>query len=178
MTTTEFYSRFHDLTSILKAFAYSLTQNHEDARDLYQETSYRAIKNREKFTPETNFKAWVMTIMKNIFINNYRRKQRHNTMVDTTENLYFINKGERTIRNGGEMQIIMKEVVQMIDALDESLRAPFLLHYQGYKYKEIAERFGLPLGTVKSRIFFARKELKAKIAQRYRVDNAASLLNH
>ncbi len=176
MTSTKFFEEFDSLTSILKAFAYNLTQNHEQARDLYQETAYRALKNKEKFNPGTNFKAWLMTIMKNIFINDYRRRVKQNTMIDSTDNQYFINSGSETIQNDAMANILVQELIGMIDSLDESLRTPFLMHYQGFKYKEIAEKFQLPLGTIKSRIFFARKELKELIAKRYHVDNAESIL--
>jgi RNA polymerase sigma-70 factor (ECF subfamily) len=177
MSASDFYKEFDGLTSVLKMFAYNLTQNFDDARDLYQETAYRAIKNREKFTAGTNFKAWLMTIMKNIFINDYRKKVRHNTMVDTTDNLFFINSGSTTIENEGGANIMMQELVQMIDDLEDGLRIPFLMHYQGFKYQEIADQLELPLGTVKSRIFFARKELKAKIADRYHVEEINGLLS-
>ncbi|MEZ5048321.1 MAG: sigma-70 family RNA polymerase sigma factor [Saprospiraceae bacterium] len=76
MSTIEFKNQFDELTGSLNAFAYNLTKNQEDARDLYQETAYRAITNRDKFRPGTNFKAWLFTIMKNIFINNYRKKSK------------------------------------------------------------------------------------------------------
>lgn len=76
MSTIEFNQNFDFLTNSLNAFAYSLTKNTDDAKDLYQETAFRAINNKEKFRPETNFKAWTFTIMKNIFINNYRKKSK------------------------------------------------------------------------------------------------------
>ncbi|MCB0617686.1 MAG: RNA polymerase sigma factor [Saprospiraceae bacterium] len=167
MSTLEFNDQFNKMTSLLQAFAYNLTKNVEDAKDLFQETAYRAMTNREKFRPGTNFKAWLFTIMKNIFINNYRKKVKANTIMDSTDNLYFLNSGSTDISNQGESNIMMKELTEMIDRLDESIRVPFLMHYQGYKYQEIADYFDLPLGTVKSRIFFARKELKGLIRSRY-----------
>lgn len=167
MSTLEFDSRFNDLSSLLNAFAYSLTKNTEEAKDLYQETAFRAMSNREKFRPGTNFKAWLFTIMKNIFINNYRRKVKTNTIIDTTDNMYYLNSGSAIVANNGDSTILMKELNGMIEALDDSIKIPFLMHFQGYKYQEIADHFELPLGTVKSRIFFARKELKDKISARY-----------
>ncbi|NJK82950.1 MAG: RNA polymerase sigma factor [Saprospiraceae bacterium] len=155
------------MSSILNSFAYNLTKNVEDAKDLYQETAFRAMTNREKFRPGTNFKAWLFTIMKNIFINNYRKKVKANTIMDATDNLFYINSGDTTIANDGESDIMMKELNKMIEVLDDSIKIPFLMHYRGYKYQEIADHLDLPLGTVKSRIFFARKELKQLIAQRY-----------
>lgn len=167
MSNLEFDNKFYQMTSLLNAFAYNLTKNQEDAKDLYQETAFRAMTNREKFRPGTNFKAWLFTIMKNIFINNYRKKVKANTIMDSTDNMYYINSGKSVVSNDGESNIMMKELNKMIDALDDSVRIPFLMHYKGYKYQEIADHLELPLGTVKSRIFFARKELKEVIDYRY-----------
>ena len=167
MSTIEFNNKFQQMTSLLQAFAYNLTKNQEDAKDLFQETAFRAMTNREKFRPGTNFKAWLFTIMKNIFINNYRKKMKANTIMDSTDNMFYINSGPTVIANTGDSNIMMKELTTMIESLDESIKIPFLMHYQGYKYQEIADHFSLPLGTVKSRIFFARKELKDLINKRY-----------
>ncbi len=168
MSQPDFYHKFDQMSSLLHSFAYNLTKNIEDAKDLYQETAFRAMTNRDKFRPGTNFKAWLFTIMKNIFINNYRKKTKANTIMDSTDNLYYINSGSAIISNGAESNIMMKELITMIDELDNSVRIPFLMHYQGFKYQEIAEQLELPLGTVKSRIFFARKELKNVIGKRYK----------
>jgi len=173
MSTLEFNNRFEEMSTLLHSFAYNLTKNVEDAKDLYQETAFRAMTNRDKFRPGTNFKAWLFTIMKNIFINNYRKKMKANTIIDSTDNLYYINSGSTIISNGAESNIMMKELTRMIEGLDDSIKIPFLMHYQGYKYQEIADDLELPLGTVKSRIFFARKELKELINKRY--DNMGTL---
>ncbi len=159
------------MSNLLHSFAYNLTKNVEDAKDLFQETAYRAMTNQDKFRPGTNFKAWLFTIMKNIFINNYRKRVKANTIIDSTDNLYYINSGKNTIKNGAESSIMMKELSIIIDRLDDSIKIPFMMHYKGFKYQEIAEHLDLPLGTVKSRIFFARKELKQAINIRY--DNMA-----
>lgn len=167
MATIEFNTKFNALTSSLNSFAYNLTKNVEDAKDLYQETAFRAITNSEKFRPGTNFKAWLFTIMKNIFINNYRKKVKKNTIIDSTDNQYFINSGTNVVDNDAGRNILMKELRGMIDSLDDSIKKPFMMHYLGYKYQEIADQLLLPLGTVKSRIFFARKALKGKIEKQY-----------
>ncbi len=164
---TDFHTQLDSMSVILHSFAFNLTKNTEDAKDLYQETAYRAITNMDKFRPGTNFKAWLFTIMKNIFINNYRKKAKANTIVDSTDNLYYINSTVDAIANRAESSMMMKELVTLIEKLDDSIRVPFLMHYQGYKYQEIADYLDLPLGTVKSRIFFARKELKDLIGKRY-----------
>ena len=173
MSTIEFDDRFYQMTSMLQAFAYNLTKNSEDAKDLYQETAFRAMTNREKFRPGTNFKAWLFTIMKNIFINNYRRRIKGLSIIESADNLYYLNSGWDSAGNKAETEIFMSELKDMIDDLDETLRTPFLLHYRGFKYQEIADQLGLPLGTVKSRIFFARKELKARLNINY--DNYAEV---
>jgi len=167
MSTLEFDNNFNKMSSVLNSFAYNLTKNSEEAKDLFQETAFRAMTNREKFRPGTNFKAWLFTIMKNIFINNYRKKMKANTIIDSTDNLYYINSGSNTIANQGEANILMKELKKMIKGLDDSIKIPFIMHYEGFKYQEIADKLDLPLGTVKSRIFFARKELKSNIQARY-----------
>ncbi|MEM6316763.1 MAG: RNA polymerase sigma factor [Bacteroidota bacterium] len=173
MTSTEFYNHFNKMTPVLNSFAYNLTKSMEDAKDLYQETAFRALTNRDKFRPGTNFKAWLFTIMKNIFINNYRKKVKANTIMDSTDNMYYINSGNVAISNKAGSNIMVKEIKGMISGLDESIKVPFMMHYSGYKYQEIADYLELPLGTVKSRIFFARKELKGLINRRY--DNMGAL---
>lgn len=167
MSTIEFDNRFDQLSAMLQSFAYKLTKNGEDAKDLFQETAFRAMTNRDKFRAGTNFKAWLFTIMKNIFINNYRKKMKANTIMDSTDNMFYINSGSNAISNTAASNIMMDELTAMIDALDESMRVPFLMHYQGYKYQEIADHLDLPLGTVKSRIFFARQELKQSVEKNY-----------
>ncbi|TVR87401.1 MAG: RNA polymerase sigma factor [Saprospirales bacterium] len=167
MSSIEFHNKFQELSNMLNAFAYNLTKNVEEAKDLYQETAFRALTNRDKFRPGTNFKAWLFTIMKNIFINNYRKKTKANTIFDSTDNMYYINSGGPAINNGAESNIMMDELVKMVDELDNNIRMPFEMYFEGYKYQEIADHLDLPLGTVKSRIFFARKALKEKIYARY-----------
>lgn len=167
MTKVNFTESFYTLTPSLKSFAYNLTKDGEDAKDLYQETAFRAMTNRDKFKAGTNLKAWLFTIMKNIFINNYRKKSKKNTIMDNTDNLYFLNSSENAISNGAGTNIMMDELNSMIFNLEESIRVPFQMHYEGFKYQEIADSLTLPLGTVKSRIFFARKELKEQIKGQY-----------
>jgi RNA polymerase sigma-70 factor, ECF subfamily len=167
MSTIEFNTKLDLISTMLYSFAYNLTKNVEDAKDLYQEAAFRALTNRDKFAAGTNFKAWVFTIMKNIFINNYRKKVKSNTIIDSTDNQFYLNSGSVSVLNSAESDIVMKELNIMVEALDDSLRVPFEMHYSGFKYQEIADELDLPLGTVKSRIFFARKELKGKIKSHF-----------
>ncbi len=175
MTQSAFYHQFEPLTKLLKGFAYTLTKNMDEAKDLYQETAFKAFSNREKYRPDTNLKAWLMTIMKNIFINNYRKKKKQNTLIDTTDNNHYIDAGSQVIRNEGEGNIIMAELVSMIEELEDELKVPFLMHYQGFKYQEIADKYEIPLGTIKSRIFFARAALKDKINKRYQAKSSHAI---
>ena len=176
LSEKDFNRKFQELSSSLKAFAYNLTKDDEEAKDLYQETAFRAIKNKEKFNPGTNFKAWIMTIMKNIFINDYRKKMKRSTLLDKSDNNYFIDSGKQDVRNEANANILFDELMVMVDNLEENLRVPFLMNYEGYKYQEIADELGLPLGTVKSRIFFARKELKNEVNKLYATNKSADLL--
>ena len=169
MSTVEFFNQLKQQTQTLNNFAYSLTRDSEDAKDLYQETAFRALSNRDKFQPGTNFKAWLITIMKNIFINNYRRKIKGGIVSDNSENQYFFNSLNNSVLNRAESDIMMKELNRMVESLDDSLKIPFLRYYHGFKYQEIADELHLPLGTVKSRIFFARKALKNMIGNHYHI---------
>jgi len=151
------------LTSVnntLRAFSLKLTGDMADAEDLYQDTAMRIISNADKFQTGTNFKAWAVTIMRNVFINNYRKKARRSIILDQTSNNYYINSGEGMESNDGETNIAYGELLKMVNKLPDEFRVPFWMAHQGYKYDEIAERLGVPLGTVKSRIFFARKKLQ------------------
>lgn len=148
----------------LRAFSLKLTGNSDDAADLYQDTALRIITNADKYRQGTNFKAWAVTIMRNIFINNYRKKVRRNLIVDQTPNNYYINSGDRQVTNDGETDVEYKELIKLVDQLADDFRIPFMMAYEGYKYDEIAEELGSPLGTIKSRIFFARRKLQKMYA--------------
>jgi len=163
MTAIEFNHKLLSLQDNLTFFARSLTANEEEAKDLVQETNIKALTNREKFEPDTNLKAWTYTIMKNTFINNYRRKVKANTIIDTTEDLYYLNNTKATKFESPEANLSKEEIQRNIKALDENQRTPFEMHTQGYKYKEIADKLNLSIGTVKSRIFFTRKKLMEKL---------------
>ncbi len=149
--------------SSLDAFAYSLTKNVDDAADLFQETALKIIKNGDKYNVGTNFRAWSYTIMRNIFINDYRKKKRRNLLVDSTDNDFYINTNQSGIANSGETKMAFDEIMDSVETLSDDFRIPFLMRYEGYKYDEIANELDLPLGTIKSRIHFARKKLKQMI---------------
>ena len=150
-------------TDYLKPFAMSLTRDVESAKDLIQETLYRALANKEKYNAGTNIKAWLYTIMRNIFINNYRRSAKQNTIFDHTPNDYLLDYNQFTIANTAETNLSVKDIQQAVYHLPEIFRNPFQLYFEGYKYHEIANILLEPLGTIKSRIHFARKLLKQQL---------------
>ena len=149
-----------ELANSLKPYALALTKNPIDAKDLVQETIYRALGNQEKFSDGTNLKACLLAIMKNTFINNYRRSVKHNTILDATVNAYYLNHATDVAYNLGESNLGIESIQNAINNLAEEFRIPFLMHKDGFKYQEIADDLDLPIGTVKSRIFLARRQLK------------------
>ncbi|HNR15706.1 MAG TPA: RNA polymerase sigma factor [Chitinophagaceae bacterium] len=163
MSSPEFNQMLLSNADFLKPFAVNLTRDTEAANDLYQETLYKALANQEKYNAGTNIKAWLFTIMRNIFINNYRRKAKQKTIFDNTPNDYLINLKQATVSNDAESDMRIKEIKKAIQQLPEIFKTPFLLYFDGYKYNEIAEVLNEPLGTIKSRIHFARKLLKEQI---------------
>jgi RNA polymerase sigma factor (sigma-70 family) len=165
MPTPEFNEILLNNADFLKPFAINLTRDTEAANDLYQETLYKALANREKYNAGTNIKAWLFTIMRNIFINNYRRKARQQTIFDNTANDYLINLKQVSVSNAAESDMRVKEIKRSIQQLPEIFKTPFLLYFDGYKYHEIADVLNEPLGTIKSRIHFARKLLKEQISR-------------
>ena len=163
MTVIEFNHQLLHLETKLGYFAKSLTLDSDSAKDLLQETMLKAISNRDKFQGDKNLKAWVFTIMKNTFINNYRRTVRSSTIIDSTDNLYYLNMNSGSSHESPEMQYNTLEILKAIKELPDDYRIPFEMHTKGYKYKEIAEHLSQPLGSIKSKIFFARRRLMEKL---------------
>lgn len=159
MTATEFNTNLIGLKSNMMKFALSLTSDHTRAEDLVQDTFMKAITYKDKFVDYTNLKAWVFTIMKNTFINNYRRAVKENTIIDGTAELHFLNLPQDSGFESPESSYSTAEIRSVIESLEDEFRIPFQMHVQGFKYKEIAEKLDLKIGTVKSRIFFTRKKL-------------------
>ena len=163
MNSVSFTQALLGVQDDLLRFAFKLTADHEDANDLLQETSLKVLDNEDKYMPETNFKGWAYTIMRNIFINNYRRVVREQTFVDTTENLYHLNSGFEAVTESTDSAYDLKELHRIVNSLPKEYKVPFSMHVAGFKYREIAEKLGLPLGTVKSRIFFTRQKLQNEL---------------
>jgi RNA polymerase sigma-70 factor (ECF subfamily) len=165
MSTVEFNQLLLVNSDFLNPFAITLTRDNESAKDLVQETMYRAIANREKYNAGTNIKAWLYTIMRNIFINNYRKKVKQNVIFDSSPNDFLIDYNQSAISNLAESRLRIKEINAEIFCLPSIFKQPFLLYFDGYKYHEIARILHEPIGTIKSRIHFARRLLKKKISR-------------
>ena len=165
MSTIEFSQALINNADYLRPFAITLTRDTETAKDLLQETMYRALANKEKYNSGTNIKAWLYTIMRNIFINDYRRRSKQNTIFDSTSNDFLLDHNQPRIANDAESVLLIKDVQAAIHQLPAIFRDPFLLYFEGYKYNEIAGILTEPLGTIKSRIHFARKLLKQQISR-------------
>ena len=163
MGTDTIRTKLVAIQTTLLNFAYTLTSNRDDAYDLLQDTTLKVLDNEDKYVDNVNFKGWVFTIMRNIFINNYRRMARTATVVDRSEDLYQINLSGQTSFETPEGSVTVHEITAVINSFSDEFKVPFSLHLAGYKYAEIAKRTGLPLGTVKSRIFFARKRLQERL---------------
>lgn len=167
MESKTFQAKLIKLQSNMLNFAYILTSNRDDAYDLLQDTTLKVLDNKDKYVDNVNFKGWVFTIMRNLFINNYRKIVRSGTVLDLTEDLYHLNLPQNSGYESPEGSLASKEITAIIESFEDSYKVPFSMHVAGYKYAEIAEHTGLPLGTVKSRIFFARQRLQ-RVLKDYR----------
>ena len=158
MQQARFDAEYAQVSEFLDRFAMRLTQDSTTAQDLVQDTVYRALSNCERFEDGTNFKAWISTIMRNTFISGYRKRIRMPLHVST---MTLADEHRQAVsRNDGPSNLSIKEMDLQLGNLDQLYARPFSLYYSGYRYEEIAELMHLPLGTVKSRIFTARKQLK------------------
>ncbi|MEM1219756.1 MAG: RNA polymerase sigma factor [Bacteroidota bacterium] len=167
MLEAEFNSTYKQYQEKLIHFAYRLTKNQIDAEDLLQDTALKAYRNRERFKKGTNFLGWMRVIMRNTFINKFRAKKHRPKTIEKFDTLLNIYADDRPVFNHGISTLRLEEIQAAMEEVPDKFTEPFLLHYQGYKYHEIADHFGEPLGTVKSRIFHARKKLKERLHKKY-----------
>jgi len=161
MSNEEFNATLISSTKTLRPFALHLTKSGNDADDLIQEMVFRALKCREKLVEDSNMIAWLYTILKNLFINNYRRNKKIKELIDNNDfgTGYFATKNAI---NDGESNIECLKINTELNKLSGSYSKPLLMYFKGYKYEEIAEDLNLPIGTVKSRIHIARKLMQKK----------------
>jgi RNA polymerase sigma-70 factor (ECF subfamily) len=163
MTATEFEDEIIQLRGLLQTFTRRFTQNREESDDLVQDTMLKALTFRNKFRDDINLKGWLFTIMRNTFINNYRKNQRFKTTHDTTRDLYFLHVEDEHTFNRPQESMEFKEVWRKVNNIRDEFMIPFKMYMTGYKYHEIAEHLSIPIGTVKNRIFQARKEIQKNL---------------
>jgi RNA polymerase sigma-70 factor (ECF subfamily) len=178
MENTAFNDTLCTHHSCLESFARRFTQDLEDANDLVQDTLIKAIRYHNLYKPGTNMRGWLYTIMKNTFINDYRRGSRKNAIMQNTEEFTPEHLSLSATGNTGENTFIRKDIQTALDRLQPGHSVPFLRYFEGYKYHEIAEELGIPIGTVKTRIHMARKELKKYLKMyqhRYQSEHQSAL---
>ena len=159
----------------LYSTAYRMSRNRQDAEDLLQETYLRAYKYYDKFQEGTNFKAWLFKILKNTFINRYRKRQRQplKNSFDEIEGSFESKLLESPLTARGatpEEELMVdaldQDVQQALEALPEDYRtAVELADLQGLSYREIADQLDIPLGTVMSRLYRGRRKLEAVLLE-------------
>lgn len=163
MKKSEFNHLVSKQAESLKMYALHFTKDDEDANDLVQDTVLKAITYYNKFKAGTNLKGWLYTIMKNTFINNYRRFVKISSLVTKTDEISSANLAFSSTKNRGENKFVMEDIKDAMSNLSDDYYVPFTMYFEGYKYHEIADHLGIPIGTVKTRIHVARKSLKKSL---------------
>src|SRR5690606_25081638 len=176
MIGLKFETLITDHAASLKMYALHFTHDEQDADDLVQDTVLKAITYRDKFQEGTNIKGWLYTIMKNTFINNYRRVLKTSGVITQSEEITPSNLVFSATENRGEKQFIMDDIQEAMGKLSEEYYVPFTMYFEGYKYQEIATHLRIPIGTIKTRIHVARKLLK-KTLRPYAQVKASPLAN-
>jgi RNA polymerase sigma-70 factor (ECF subfamily) len=172
LNDTGFSQLFDQYHRYLFAFALKLSKRKEDAEDLVQETAMRAYRNKAKYQVGTNFKAWAATIMRNTFINGYRKKKRRNMYQEPIDKHAYSLEIDPSYNKGID-DLQYEDLQSVLNEIGENYSIPFRMFYKGYQYDEIAESMNIPIGTVKSRIFFARRKMRELIEELYAVNDAA-----
>lgn len=147
----------------LMQFAIKFTGNNDDADDLVQDTMIKAIRYEKLYKEGTNLRAWLFTIMKNTFINNYRSLVKKTSVVVPGEVLLAYPLPSHASRNQCEAKFIKEDINKALMNLLPVYSVPFLRYFEGYKYHEIALELNIPIGTVKTRIHVARRMLQANL---------------
>ncbi|WP_257670083.1 RNA polymerase sigma factor [Parapedobacter tibetensis] len=160
MTKFEFNTLVIQHTDSLKMYALHFTRDDEDANDLVQDTLLKAVTYYTRFKEGTNLKGWLYTIMKNTFINNYRRFVKTNSLVSKSDEISSANLVHSAAVNAGENKFVMEDIQEAMTALSDEYYVPFSMYFEGYKYHEISGHLQIPIGTVKTRIHVARRAMK------------------
>ncbi len=160
MTRFEFNTLVVQHTESLRGYALHFTRDDEDANDLVQDTMLKAVTYHGKFKEGTNLKGWLYTIMKNTFINHYRRFVKTNSFVSQSEEISSAHLAYSATTNAGENKFVMEDIKGAMAELSDEYYIPFSMYFEGYKYHEISEHLQIPIGTVKTRIHVARRTMK------------------
>lgn len=166
MINQDFAREIMVLRPQLVSYAYTLTKCKEASQDLFQEMSFKALKYAHKFKTGTNLKAWLFTILRNTFINNYRRSKKHSVLVNSDDNIGLMDLSVEKVQNTAEGQMRVEELTALVRSLRPELMQPFLKIVSGYSYQEVADELQIPIGTVKSRVHVARKKLQKAVLTR------------
>lgn len=175
MTRPEFNKLVLEQAGSLKTYALHFTHDHDDAEDLVQDTLLKAITYYTKFAEGTNLKGWLYTIMKNTFINNYRRLTKTNSLVTKSDEISSANLFFSSTVNQGEGRFVMNDIRNALINLADEYKIPFTMYFEGYKYHEIADYLRIPIGTVKTRIHIARKLLKSQLKSYEKITKSVDL---
>ena len=162
-TSNSFNALLQEHTPVLKNFAFKFTHDSAVADDLYQDTMVKAIKYFEQFKEGTNIRGWLFTIMRNTFINDYRRDVRKNALISQEEEISSAHLMQSATVNAAEGKFAMADIQRTLAKLPKCYYDPFMQYFEGYKYHEIAEEMNIPIGTVKTRIHMARMILKKQL---------------
>ena len=164
MKIQTFESEIIESRPMLYSKAFNLFRDSEKAQDIVQDTMLKALTYKDKFVEGTNLRGWLYTILKNTFINDYNRNAKHPTYLRDTFTDGFVGTENRVEQNQGLANIKMEEIQKALASIDEKFSKPFLMHFEGFKYEEIAEEMQLPLGTIKTRIHKARLMLQEQLS--------------
>ncbi|NND08375.1 MAG: RNA polymerase sigma factor [Saprospiraceae bacterium] len=160
MTKTEFSRHYRKEHTNLFGFALKLTRSSADAKDLMQDAAIKALKNCESFRDPAKFKSWFSTILYNTFINKYRRQSRRRNLLDGQKDVSGLFFNRTKAINKGYEDLKKQDIEALMQLLSAANCRAFKLYETGYSYKEISEMQDVPIGTVKSRIFFVRNKMK------------------
>lgn len=165
MTDQQFNQHVQETKAVFSSVAFKFTSDWQDAQDLMQETLMRVYRSRNSFEEGTNFRNWGLMIMRNTFINEYRKRKVRGNLMHPVELTDMTEKDEVSSNNSGENRLFATEIINAIEGLGKLYSVPFSMFYQGFGYQEIGNHLNLPVGTVKSRIFTARRKLKLRLRQ-------------
>ena len=165
MSTLELNNMLVQYQNPLRFYALKLTADEEQANDLLQDTNIKALLNKDKIESSISLKSWLYTIMKNTFINQYRRSVKLTEIKTNIKHQSYLSFPTSTLFLSADKTIAIQDIKKEIKLLKEDYKIPFQMKLEGFKYKEIADYMEINIGTVKSRVFHARKELMSKLSE-------------